>query len=87
MAGPSIEESETLTLSIPGDAENFAPGASASVTFTIIESSSYETWSAQFFQSPQSPEGDADKDGWSTLAEYLLGQDPSDASSRPDPRL
>ncbi|MEN8847721.1 MAG: matrixin family metalloprotease [Akkermansiaceae bacterium] len=87
VAGPSIEESETLTLSIPGDAENFAPGASASVTFTIIESSSYETWSAQFFQSPQSPEGDADKDGWSTLAEYLLGQDPSDASSRPDPRL
>jgi len=83
----ATEGSETITLTIPDDAENYAASESSSVTLTIGDPSGFSAWSSTFFSNPPPPNADADGDGWSNLAEYLLGLDPTDVAERPDFRL
>lgn len=80
------EESETLTLFIPDDRALFAPVEDEEISITIVEvgdAASLAEWLEGFF--PTSPEitGDTDGDSFSELGEYLLGTDPSSASSQP----
>ncbi len=79
------EELETLILTLPDGNADFAPGATASQTLTITDLSDrpdFAGWQLSFFPEIRDPLGDSDRDGFSDLAEYLLGTDPSSATSR-----
>ena len=75
------EGDEILELTVPDDAEAFTAGDPPSVQVTVLESETLASWSARFFDEVDLAEDD-DGDGWSNLAEYLLGSDPTDEDSR-----
>lgn len=76
------EGSETVTISLPKDSDDFAAAENSSQTFTIIESSGYATWAIENLPEGSSATDDPDADGWSNLGEYFLDTDPTDPTSR-----
>jgi hypothetical protein len=78
------EGEETLIITLPDDRSNFAPGGQASGTITILDLSGIASWAAAFFPASVDFSDDADGDGLSELAEYLLGTDPT---SRLSPKI
>jgi len=77
VADDLTEGEETLVLTLPDDRSDFAPGGQASGTITISDLAGIVSWAAGFFPSPIDVTDDADSDGLSELAEYLLGTDPT----------
>jgi hypothetical protein len=76
------EGDETLTITVPDDALDFAMGADGSATLTIADLQTIFDWAAGFFSGEVDYTGDSDGDGLSELAEYLLGTDPTSRLSR-----
>ena len=53
------------------------------MALSILDSSEVSEWMALFFPSPVPLEGDSDGDGFSEIAEYLLGTNPASRISFP----
>ncbi|MEN8695376.1 MAG: matrixin family metalloprotease [Akkermansiaceae bacterium] len=76
------EGPETITISLPDDAEKFAAAENSEQTFTITEGSNFDTWSSENLPDGATPTEDSDSDGWSNLGEYILGTDPTAPNSK-----
>ena len=76
-----VEGDEVLEISIPSDNAGFAAGDNASQSLTLIDLLNLTTWSELFFSDEVNLTEDSDGDGFSELAEYLLGTDPTDLTS------
>lgn len=77
------EGSETLTLAVPEEGGGWVAGAQATVSLSIRDRLDFDSWAQESFGEVVEVSGDRDGDGWSELAEYLLGTDPVAARSRP----
>jgi len=75
------EGPESLLISLESDHPGYFSGSPAKVSLSILDSSEVSEWMAMFFPSPVPLEGDSDGDGFSEIAEYLLGTDPSSRTS------
>lgn len=72
-----------LELSIPEVGVGFLAGAERTVVILIEGRRGIGEWEQEFFHGGEVDlAGDFDGDGWSELAEYLLGTDPTSAASR-----
>lgn len=78
------DENEILTVEVPVGMSGFVPGAQSMVTLEIRDRIDRHEWSGAFFGGPIDFAADADGDGFTELAEYLLGTDPTSPASRPD---
>lgn len=78
----SLEEgTEDLLVSLNGDNPAYSPGSPSSATIPILDASEVSEWMALYFPSPVPLDGDSDGDGFSEIAEYLLGTDPASKAS------
>jgi hypothetical protein len=77
------EGSETLVFSLASNSPAYIPGSPVTVALSILDSSEVSEWMALFFPSPVPLEGDSDGDGFSEIAEYLLGTNPASRISFP----
>lgn len=78
-----IEGTENLVVAVPDNGEGFLAGPESRVVLEIRDRVNFETWLAESVGEPVDPAGDRDGDGWSEIAEYLLGTDPGEAKSSP----
>ncbi len=76
------EATEILTVSVPEGLEGFVAGNQSLVSLEIADRVDLEGWTGLFFGEPVDLFADSDGDGFSELAEYLLGTDPTMAASR-----
>jgi len=74
---------ETLTVVVPDGLAGFVPGSQSLVSLEIADRVDLQGWSGHFLGGPVDLLADSDGDGFSELAEYLLGTDPTMALSRP----
>lgn len=77
------EGEESITLTIPNDVAEFAPGTQSTATLIISDQETYQRWANHFFPTTRPPNEDSDGDGWSNLAEYLLATDPANPAIAP----
>lgn len=76
-----VEGDEILEVTIPSGNAGFAAGGNASQSVTLIDLLNLTTWGELFFSDEVDFTEDNDGDGFSELAEYLLGTDPTDLTS------
>ena len=75
------EGMENLLVSLNSNNNAYFAGIPSSASISILDASEVSEWMALYFTSPVPLEGDSDGDGFSEIAEYLFGTDPTSKAS------